>query len=713
MPDILAELNPAQRQAVVAPPGPLLILAGPGSGKTRVIAHRVAYLIQARGVSPRRIMAVTFTNKAAREMKERLNRLLGPTALELTVGTFHAICARILRQDGAALGLDRSFVIYDDDEQRGLVKESLVDLGLDPKQHSPGAVLGAISAAKSQLMEVEDFRRRHAQDYFQEVVGRVYERYQERLRESKALDFDDLLMGAVQLFQRHPPVLARYQERYQHLLVDEFQDTNLAQYALARLLAGGHRHICVVGDPDQSIYSWRSADIRNILSFERDFPGAQVVYLEQNYRSTQTVLQAAHAVIAKNKERKEKQLWTENAAGPPIMMVEAYDEKEEAQWVALEVERLLSQEKGGQCAVMYRTNAQSRPLEEAFLHLGLPYQLVGGTRFYERREVRDVVAYLRLAHNPYDSASLARVLNVPPRGIGAKTIEDVSRLARQRELPLYAALQLAAAEDVGLSAAARQRLGGFLELLHRLMAAAKELAPLALLNLALERTAYRQYLVESEPGRPGEERWENLLELRGVAEEYGEMGPGVGLEAFLERVALHSDTDELGEKPERVTLITLHQAKGLEFPAVFIVGLEEGILPHSRSFDDPAQMEEERRLFYVGMTRAQERLYLVRAFRRRYLGASTPRLPSRYLADIPALLTITPRERGRAAERPAAPAALAAYRAGEKVRHAQFGDGIVVAAQPARDDLEVTIAFKGQPGVRKFLASLAQLEKTG
>ncbi len=415
--DILTGLNPAQKEAVEAINGPVLILAGPGSGKTRVITHRVAYLIKTVGVSPRRIMAVTFTNKAAREMEERLDKLVSASVQDLTLGTFHAICARILRQDGKAIGIDNKFSIYDEDDQISLIKRSLQDLALDPKQFAPRALQSVISNAKSQMLGPTDL---HGKSYFDEVTRRVYERYQQLLTDSSALDFDDLLMKTVLLFRQHKETLEKYQSRYMHIQVDEFQDTNLVQYELMKLLAGKYRNICVVGDPDQSIYSWRAADIRNILNFEKDFPDAKVVLLEQNYRSTQLILDAATHVISANKQRKPKDLWTENEKGLPPYLIETYSEEEEAQWVVNEIDKLVRSKevKAGDCAVMYRTNAQSRVLEEAFIRYGMPYKLVAGTRFYERREVKDIIAYLRLIQNPYDTVSLMRVINVPQRGIG-------------------------------------------------------------------------------------------------------------------------------------------------------------------------------------------------------------------------------------------------------------------------------------------------------
>lgn len=713
--DILEGLNPAQRQAVETPEGPLLILAGPGSGKTKVITHRVAYLIKAWGISPYRIMAVTFTNKAANEMRERLHQLLGQRAEELTLGTFHAICARFLRRDGQEIGIDPHFVIYDEEDQLNLLKRALQDLDLDPRYYNPKALGSAIRAAKARLIGPEDYARQ-VTSYRDEVVRRVYGRYQELLAQSRALDFDDLLMEAVRLL-RQPRVLAKYQSRYLHVLIDEFQDTNIAQYVLAKQLAGQHRNICVVGDPDQSIYSWRFADLRNILNFEKDYPDARIALLEQNYRSSKAILELASHIIAANKERKPKGLWTENEVGLPPTVAEVYDEQEEAQFVARQVESLAREGFApGDCAVMYRTNAQSRVLEETFVRYGLPYKLVGGTRFYERREVKDVIAYLRLIVNPDDNISLLRVINTPPRGIGQRTVAELSRWAQARELSLYQALkQLAEGErDSGpFTARTRHDLNSFLSLVEGLAAQGQELHLHDLIQVVLERSGYKEYIL-NEPD--GEDRWDNVLELCTLAQEYQHLEPGEGLTSFLEGVTLVSDVDSLDEKVNAVTLITLHQAKGLEFPVVFIVGLEEGVLPHIRSFDDPAQMEEERRLCYVGVTRAKRRLFLVRALRRSLAGLSGANPPSRFLLDIPpSLVSSAPSGLGVPEPKVLTPApapSLPHIRAGDRVRHAKFGEGVVVSCQPSRDDQEVTVAF-AEAGVRKLLLSLAPLEKLG
>ena len=713
--DVLDGLNPAQREAVEAIEGPLLILAGPGSGKTRVIAHRVAYLIKVWGVSPYRILAVTFTNKAAREMKERLYHLLGSSVEELTLGTFHAICARILRREAAHISLDPRFVIYDDDDQLRLVKRSLQELGIDPKRYFPRVFLSAISAAKSRLFTSEDYVK-YSRSYFDEVVQRVYQRYQELLGESKALDFDDLLMKTVYLFRHCPEVLSKYQQRYLHVLIDEFQDTNIAQYVLARQLAGKYRNICVVGDPDQSIYSWRFADLRNILSFESDYPEARVVYLEQNYRSTKTILEVAKCVISANRQRKEKRLWTEKEIGVPITVAETYTEQEEAQFVVSEVENLVSQGlfRPVDCAVMYRTNAQSRAVEESFLRYGMPYKLVGGIRFYERREVKDAIAYLKLIHNPYDSVSLSRVINLPPRGIGQRTLDELSRWAKELSLPVYAALQIVADETgdekYPFNPRTARALTNFLTMLNELITRTDELNVVELFDLVIERSGYREYILEAQDG---EDRWDNILELRTVAGEYRHLAPQEGLSSFLEGVTLVSDVDSFDEKVDAVTLITLHAAKGLEFPVVFIVGMEQGLLPHRKSFDDPAQMEEERRLCYVGITRAKERVYLLRAFRRSFMGSTGPTLPSGFLLDIPPHLMMTPSQYARR-ERPVTaqpPSPKAPLKAGDHVRHSVFGEGIVVNCLSTRDDQELTVAFKGEAGLKRLLLSLAPLER--
>ena len=735
--NVLEGLNPPQQEAVQTAEGPLLILAGPGSGKTRVIAHRIAYLVAERGVDPYRILAVTFTNKAAREMRDRVYGLIGERTRALTLGTFHAVCARMLRIDGERAGVSRGFVIYDDADQMTVMRRVLADMGIDPKRYQPRAVLATISKAKSELATPETYAQMVA-SYFEEIVSRAYERYEAALAANNALDFDDLLLKTALLFRHNEDVLRKYQERYLHVLIDEFQDTNIAQYVLARQLAGLHRNICVVGDPDQSIYSWRSADLRNILNFERDYPDARVVYLEQNYRSTQNILDSAHSVISVNQQRKEKKLWTEKGPGTPIVAYEAYDEEDEAEFVADEVQGLVrpGDYRYGDIAVMYRTNAQSRSLEEVFVRENLRYRLVGGTRFYERREVKDVIAYLRLIHNPFDSLSLLRVINVPARGIGQRTLEELQRWSGEMGVPAYAALQLVAEQEKTEEGAGRRHpfasrtvkaLLAFLELLNDLIAEAPSLTVSDLMTRVLDSTDYRQYLLSEF--EDGEDRWDNVQELLTVAAQYDELAPEASLPTFLEEAALMTDTDEYDEKVDAVTLITLHAAKGLEFPVVFIVGLEEGLLPHIRSFDEPAQMEEERRLAYVGITRAKERLYLVRAFRRHHMGMATHNPSSRFLKDIPQALVAAPEPAGRAAAGPRTHLRAfhhatspdseplppmpsePAFAPGDHVRHARFGEGIVVSCEIDGSDQKVTVAFKGGAGIKKLLLSYAPLEK--
>ncbi len=715
--DLLASLNPAQQEAVRTTSGPLLIIAGPGSGKTRVITNRVAYLVISQGVSPHSIMAVTFTNRAAREMRERLERLLGSACDGLTVGTFHAICCRMLRTDGDVVGLSHGFVVYDDEDQVNLIKQSLQDLKLDPKQYSPRVIQASISAAKSHLLS-EQGHAEGVNSYFEEIVQRVYQRYQSLLAQSDAVDFDDILLKTVRLFQTHPEILERYQSRYVHLLVDEFQDTNPAQFELVKLLAAKHRNLCVVGDPDQSIYSWRCADVRNILSFEHEYPDATVVMLEQNYRSTKTILGAATQVISDNALRKDKSLWTENDVGKPVVLAECLNEKDEAQTVVSTIDKLVQNDglSYGDCAVMYRINAQSRALEEGLMRFGVPYRLVGGTRFYRRQEVRDLIAYLRVIHNPLDSISLARIINTPGRGIGQGTLAKLQSSASKSDASLYDALrEMAARPD--LAARASNSLGRFLELLDGLIRRSEEIALPDLIEQVLVQTSYRGYLMEHDDG---ESRWENVQELKTVAAEYADLAPREALPTFLEKVSLVSDTDEMNGASDMVTLITLHQAKGLEFPAVFIIGMEDGVLPYRKSFEDPAEMEEECRLCYVGMTRAQQYLFLSRAHRRSLFGNGLANPPSRYLDRInPELITA----RGLWGDDDvsvsgavyAQPLAFGVsdeeFRVGDWVHHKKFGQGVVMDCFPDKNDLVVTVSFE-EAGVKRLLLSLAHLEKT-
>jgi DNA helicase II / ATP-dependent DNA helicase PcrA len=647
-------LNDRQRQAVEHVEGPLLIVAGPGSGKTRVITHRIAYLINTCGVNPYRIGAVTFTNKAAKEMRERLDELLGPKGKGLTASTFHSFCAMILRREGEHIGLDRDYAIYDDADTIALLKRAMKEVDVDPKQWGVRAIQSAISGSKSQLMGAAEFGKKK-DNYFDEIVFRIFQRYESLLTQSTAVDFDDILLKSHHLLTRVPEVAAKYQQRFVHFMVDEFQDTNIAQYAIARNIAAAHNNLCVVGDPDQSIYSWRNADLRNILSFKRDFKGSTEIALEQNYRSTKTILEAAQKVIKPNEQRVEKELWTENGDGLPIVIAEGYDEQEEARKVLKEVQALTKSEgyKPGDIAVMFRVNAQSRALEEGCLRYGIPYQLIGGLRFYQRQEIKDVVAYLRLLANPHDDVSLNRVINVPNRGIGQRTLDELTRMARDADTSLWEQIgQLASNKEngvespVAIATRSATALIAFRDMMLSIAEAAKDVDLVKKIDLVMARTGYRAY---AEGMEKGEERGQNLDELRSTARDFvnveveetedGEEGLSP-LTVFLESVSLVADTDSLEDRGDAITLITLHQAKGLEYPVVFMVGMEEGLLPHLRSLDDENQMEEERRLCYVGMTRAQRRLYLLRAFKRGFRGSFEPNAPSRFLNDIPTKLIV-------------------------------------------------------------------------
>jgi DNA helicase-2/ATP-dependent DNA helicase PcrA len=722
--DLLEVLNPQQRQAVTARPGPTLVLAGPGSGKTRVLTHRIAYLVAEQEVPAYQILAVTFTNKAAREMALRVNTLLEPAGLtplssrEMSVGTFHAFCAGLIRREAGQLPVTHEFVIFDDGDQESLIRQAIKDYNLDPKQIQPRRVHNAISQAKNELIGVNEFA---SNDYFSEIVLRIYERYQAALLANNALDFDDLLFWVVRLLRDHPEIRSRYRARYRHLLVDEFQDTNTAQYVLLKLLAGEDPDLFVVGDPDQSIYRWRGADYRNVRRFQQDYPKAETILLEQNYRSTQTILDVAMAVINKVPERRRKELFTERGTGKKVVVHEAYDEYDEASFVVDTIALLTALEgvEPRDVAVMYRTNAQSRPLEEAFLNANLPYRLVGAQRFYGRREIKDIIGYLRVIHNPSDQVSLLRVINTPSRGIGDKTVADLLTTADENQVePTELLLDLARGPDAHFKntfdSRAQNALLNFAEPFARWIQEKDRLELVPLIDRVLEDTDYRAYIDDGT--EEGAQRLENLEELRSAAYDL----QGIDLSAFLERVALVSDQDTLTEEQNAPTLLTLHAAKGLEFPIVMIIGMDEEMLPHRRSYDDAESMAEERRLFYVGVTRAEERLFLVRAFRRRFAGASDLTKPSRFLEDIPPDLlegdlgTTNTWERRTyeddttwepQVEAPSEPS----FQAGMRVRHEAFGEGIVLGAEINFDDEEVTVEFE-EHGVKHLVASLARLE---
>ena len=842
--EILGRLNPEQARAVTTTDGPVLILAGAGSGKTRVLAHRIAYLVGVQGVPPFRILAVTFTNRAAGELRERIIRLVGEAGKEVQAGTFHSICARVLRRDGEAIGLDRRFVIYDTEDQGQLMKQVLREEGLEAKGETrPAAILGAISRAKNDMLDPGEIPPLRLATGVTIQIARLARLYVAALKKANALDFDDLLLDAVRLFDESPETLARYQDRWRYLHVDEYQDTNRPQYLWIRALAAKHHNLAVVGDDDQSIYGWRGADIRNILDFERDWPDATVVKLEQNYRSTQLILDAAHAVVSKNVARSDKKLWTKNDRGRLIERFEAYNEEEEAEWIVRRVEELTGTRgsaltrraddgasvKLRDIAVLYRTNAQSRAIEEACLRYGIRYQVVGGTRFYSRREVKDALAYLRVLRSDADQVSFERVINVPARAIGDKTIGVVRAYVAREGVPYWLGLERAAEDGLPeLAGRARSAIAEFVGLIRRLRSRVGTLPLPELLDDVLERSGYRAMLADGT--EEGEERWANLLELREVTTRYDDLSAEDALDRLLEETALVADQDSYQSDADMLSLITLHAAKGLEFEVVFIAGLEESLFPTGRAVEseggfnpDPRPMEEERRLAYVGMTRARSRLYLSHAWQRatrRGPGTSWMAEPSRFLLEIPAELMSGPqlgarsergedgeydapddlnlvfgrgatrfgrairpgggafregsgrpgapregelfrpsrdlaarrdafaagarsgtfgrrfveawdeetgagdRQPGNEATRPATPARTVIerpivpgerrYRDGDRVRHARWGDGIVVSSKLTRSDEEVTIAFRDpQIGRKTLLASLAGLELTG
>ena len=720
--DLLAGLNPPQRAAVTAGDGPLLIFAGAGSGKTRVLTHRIAWLIQRGRAEPSEILAVTFTNKAAREMRGRVEQLLNLTAGGIWMGTFHAIAVRMLRRDGGADGIDRHFVIYDEADRLSVVKRVMNEMHLDEKRYPPSGMVALISRAKDEVISVEE-QAKAAGTHNEELAARIRVHYDRFLEQNKALDFDDLLLRIVWLFDRHPEVLERYQKRFKYIMVDEYQDTNRAQYLMVRQLAGKHRNLCVVGDDDQSIYKFRGADVRNILSFERDYPDAQIVKLEQNYRSTQMILDAAYHVIKANPNRADKRLWTDRPGGPKLVVAQTYDEQEEAQAVAREALRLVAEGdyRLGDLAVLYRTNAQSRALEEVLLRRGVPYRLIGGLRFYERREVKDVLAYLRLIANPQDTLSFSRVINVPRRKLGEKSLAQLGYWADAHGVSAWDALSRLD-EMTELTTAARSALAEFRDLINEVRTAAQERRLVEVVDLLLMRSAYERYVKDS--GSDGEERWANVLELRGLASEYDGLPPGEGLQTFLEDVALMSDVDTMDDRAQGMTLITLHMVKGLEFPVVFMLGMEEGLFPHSRSLDSPDDLEEERRLAYVGMTRAKDRLYLFHAFRRHLWGSANLNVPSRFLKDIPVELVDGPAgipsgidepntapARVIEARRPAAPFELVQrYRPGDNVEHRAWGRGRVLKSTMTRTDEELIVKFD-KVGVKILAVSLAPIVK--
>ena len=779
---LLNGMNPRQSQAVTTTQGPLLLMAGAGSGKTRVLTHRVAYLIEECYVNPWNILAITFTNKAAREMKERIHQLLGDVAESVWISTFHSMCVRILRREVETIGYSRNFTILDSSEQLALMKRIVKELNLDPKKHEPRGILAAISNAKNAMQTADDYASLAGADYFKQTVAKCYARYQDVLRENQCMDFDDLIMNTIELFRQSPDTLRHYQNKFQYIHVDEYQDTNHAQYLLVNMLARGFQNICVVGDADQSIYGWRGADMQNILDFEKDYPDAQVILLEQNYRSTKNILKAANQVIENNVNRKKKNLWTENETGEKIQYYRGDNERHEAQFIVKEInDHIQRQGKNyGDFAILYRTNAQSRVVEEMLLKSSIPYKMVGGQKFYERKEIRDILAYLAMIANPQDSLSFARVVNVPKRGIGATSVEKFREFAQLHGMSMLEACKSVALSNV--SGKAAKELAKFGEMMDGFAKMQTYLSITELTEEILAKTGYLEAL-KNENTIEANARIDNLNEFLTVTQafdqqfaqspEYENVEEDEKLSLFLNDLALVSDIDSLEEETSQVTLMTLHAAKGLEFPIVFLVGMEEGLFPLLRANDDKADMEEERRLAYVGITRAEEELYITNAISRTIYGRTQFNRPSRFVDEIEEDLlepigtyakrqlqsgdefkasfgqgmsaadfmksrqnqssaksssTYGNRTYGQTQNRPsyqkpqyqtiakktfpntATPKANVSWQAGDKVNHKKWGVGTVVKVHENNGDYELDIAFTGQ-GIKRLLASFAPIEK--
>ncbi|WP_226678595.1 DNA helicase PcrA [Mesobacillus jeotgali] len=742
---LLNGLNPEQQKAVKTVDGPLLLMAGAGSGKTRVLTHRIAYLMVEKGVNPYNILAITFTNKAAREMRERIQKMMGGAADDIWISTFHSMCVRILRRDIDRLGYNRNFTILDSTDQQSVIKSILKDKNMDPKKYDPRAILGTISSAKNELITPEEYAKT-AGDYFSQKVSDVYTEYQRRLRKNNALDFDDLIMTTITLFIRVPEVLEYYQRKFQYIHVDEYQDTNRAQYMLVKLLAQRFQNLCVVGDSDQSIYRWRGADITNILSFEKDYPRASVILLEQNYRSTKKILLAANMVIQNNMNRKPKNLWTENAEGNKIMYYRADSEQGEAQFVIGKIqEQIRNGRKLSDIAILYRTNAQSRVIEESFLKSNIDYSIVGGIKFYDRKEIKDILAYLRLISNPDDDISLQRIINVPKRAIGSTSIDKIANFATMHDLSMFQALETI--EMIGLSPKAEKAAAEFRNLVSNYTHQQEYLSVTELVEEVLDKTGYRDML-KAEKSLESQSRLENIDEFLTVTKSFEESSEDKSLVAFLTDLALVADIDRLDDDGEKktdfVTLMTLHSAKGLEFPVVFLIGMEEGVFPHSRSLMEEDEMEEERRLAYVGITRAEEELFITNAQMRTLFGRTNMNPESRFIKEIPADLVEdavpkvrrpAPTSGGRPAptsggrpgtsarpsiptrggvSRPVAAASGGEgidWKVGDKAQHGKWGTGTVVSVKGSGEGTELDIAFPSPTGIKRLLAKFAPITK--
>lgn len=742
---LLNGLNPEQQKAVKTVDGPLLLMAGAGSGKTRVLTHRIAYLMVEKGVNPYNILAITFTNKAAREMRERIQKMMGGAADDIWISTFHSMCVRILRRDIDRLGYNRNFTILDSTDQQSVIKSILKDKNMDPKKYDPRAILGTISSAKNELITPEEYAKT-AGDYFSQKVSDVYTEYQRRLRKNNALDFDDLIMTTITLFIRVPEVLEYYQRKFQYIHVDEYQDTNRAQYMLVKLLAQRFQNLCVVGDSDQSIYRWRGADITNILSFEKDYPRASVILLEQNYRSTKKILLAANMVIQNNMNRKPKNLWTENPEGNKIMYYRADSEQGEAQFVIGKIQEQIRNGRNlSDIAILYRTNAQSRVIEESFLKSNIDYSIVGGIKFYDRKEIKDILAYLRLISNPDDDISLQRIINVPKRAIGSTSIDKIANFATMHDLSMFQALETI--EMIGLSPKAEKAAAEFRNLVSNYTHQQEYLSVTELVEEVLDKTGYRDML-KAEKSLESQSRLENIDEFLTVTKSFEESSEDKSLVAFLTDLALVADIDRLDDDGEKktdfVTLMTLHSAKGLEFPVVFLIGMEEGVFPHSRSLMEEDEMEEERRLAYVGITRAEEELFITNAQMRTLFGRTNMNPESRFIKEIPADLVEdavpkvrrpAPTSGGRPAPtsggrpgtsaRPSMPTRGAVsrpvaaasggegidWKVGDKAQHGKWGTGTVVSVKGSGEGTELDIAFPSPTGIKRLLAKFAPITK--
>jgi DNA helicase II / ATP-dependent DNA helicase PcrA len=730
-------LNPEQQKAVKATDGPLLLMAGAGSGKTRVLTHRIGYLMVEKGVNPYNILAITFTNKAAREMRDRIRNMMGGAADEIWISTFHSMCVRILRRDIDRIGFNRNFTILDTTDQQSVIKGILKDKNIDPKKFDPRALLGAISSAKNELLDPEEYAKQ-AGGYFDQVVSDVYTEYQKRLRKNQALDFDDLIMMTIHLFTRVPEVLEYYQRKFQYIHVDEYQDTNRAQYMLVKMMAARFKNLCVVGDSDQSIYRWRGADIANILSFEKDYPNASVILLEQNYRSTKRILLAANKVIENNMNRKAKNLWTENAEGNKICYYRADSEQGEAQFVIGKIKEMVDsgKRKVSDIAILYRTNAQSRVMEEALLKSNIEYAIVGGIKFYDRKEIKDILGYLRLIANPDDDISLQRVINVPKRGVGSSSLDKIAEFAASHDISMFEAIN--SIELLGLSPKITKACREFRDLINGYSQMQEFLSVTELVEEVLEKSGYREML-KAEKTIESQSRLENLEELLSVTKNFEEVNEDKSLVGFLTDLALVADIDKLdddGKPAESIVLMTLHSAKGLEFPVVFLIGLEEGVFPHSRSLMEEAEMEEERRLAYVGITRAEQDLYITNAQMRTLFGRTSMNAASRFIKEIPDDL-IEPfqkpsrmgtsgglaspslsRQTATGPRNPVVRPTLQStggdgigWNVGDKAEHGKWGIGTVVSVKGEGEGKELDIAFPKPVGIKRLLAKFAPIKK--